>query len=479
MPGFRFVGEKSQHSFHTYVWLFIHVVALLISYIYIKEEYINWQTTPAIRTLSNNLTMVSEIPFPAVTFCTPYTMKSGYDFVGSLEKCLTCDSAAGDDCVFNSECDREEVETLAVAAMLCQFQGAGNVTQSPAVVFTRDVSKSIDGERFTIYAKKVFPPCDYTIKQRLNKNKEFVEGCDRNGFQHFIAYGAYQFCTTVNGLRHEDVYKENVVLSIPLQPSPYYQNYVGEKMTLENMLYFKGGNDTIPVYFTEEDYFTYHISKRNNLMHHNVCNFFSLNELASVTLHNPAEIPLVQDLERMINIDKYNYMKIIPNLVTTKKDLIGYSPSQRGCYYSNERELMLFKSYSKNKCEYECYANCSLRSCNCIPPYLPRPNISYRVCITDCDVNCDCGCLPDCVSLSYDFVARKETKDTNGSGVLEVYYKDKNFYPMIRVGISDLANFMAYSFGILGTFNGFSVMVIFELFYFMTIRLWSSIKNIN
>lgn len=480
MPGLRFVGEKFQHRIHSYLWLLIHSVALLISYVYIQEEYNNWQSSPVVRTLSNNLTFVDEIPFPAITICVPYYFKSDYDYMKNIRKCMNCNSTDKNfsDCFYNGKCERDKIETLAVASGFCAFQGLEGFPDAASKVYSRDVNISIDGKLFSSLAQRVMPPCDFLVQQRINENKDFESGCNNNGFQHFLAYGAYGMCTTVNGLRHEDILKESVVSVIPIQPKSIDKRYVGKGMSLENMMYFNGGNNTIPAYFTEDDYFTFYITKQKNQTGENICNTFSNDEIASVILHNPAEIPLLQGLERMISVNKYNYMKVIPKLVITKKDLTRYSPTQRGCYYSHERELMLFKFYSESSCEAECNVNCSIKNCNCVPLYLPRPNTSLRVCVVECIyANCDCGCLPDCISLSYEFEARKESKNTNETGVLFVFYKNKSFNPMIRIGINDLAGFIAYSFGILGTFNGFSVMVIFEIIYFTTFRLWSSIKN--
>lgn len=479
MPGLRFIGERFQHGIHSYLWLLIHSVALFFSYVYIKEEYDNWQSSPVIRTLSNNLTSVREIPFPAVTICYPYFFKN-YDYMEYLHKCMTYNSTAVNytDCSYNGECDREEMETLSIASGLCAFQAMEGATNAPSKVYSRDINVSMDGKLFATRSQQVLPTCDFVIQQQINKEKDLITGCDTNGFQYFLAYGAYAMCTTANGVRHEDIYKESTVPAIPILPSSNSLRYVGKGLTLADMIYFNGGIDTTPAYFTDDDFFAFYVSKRQNETDKNICNIFKGDDFASVTLHNPAEIPLLQDLEHFVSSNNYHYLKVVPKLVTTKKDLIGYTPLQRGCYYSHERELMMFKFYSESNCDAECIVNCSIKVCNCVPLYLPRPNTLHRVCFSVCDyMGCNCGCLPDCVSLSYDIEYRKETQDTNETGVVFVYYKSSSFYPMIRVGMNDLAGFMAYSFGILGTFNGFSVMVIFELLYFTTFRLWCSIKR--
>lgn len=92
-----------------------------------------------------------------------------------------------------------------------------------------------------------------------------------------------------------------------------------------------------------------------------------------IGLHHPGEVPMEENTrfysfraQRDINI------YISPTLITAQTNLRLYEPSVRGCYFSQERNLTLFKFYTRKNCQMECKVNCSMDVCNCTPHFLPR-----------------------------------------------------------------------------------------------------------
>ena len=63
---------------------------------------------------------------------------------------------------------------------------------------------------------------------------------------------------------------------------------------------------------------------------------------------------------------------IKPKLVTTASTLHKYSPIQRQCFFSGERQLRFFKIYTQNNCELECLSNFTRTECGCVKFSSPR-----------------------------------------------------------------------------------------------------------
>lgn len=52
-------------------------------------------------------------------------------------------------------------------------------------------------------------------------------------------------------------------------------------------------------------------------------------------------------------------ISVIPKLIYTSKQLRGYSPEQRKCFFNSERKLRFYKIFSRNNCEWECLSKYS------------------------------------------------------------------------------------------------------------------------
>ncbi|XP_054272569.1 pickpocket protein 28-like [Macrosteles quadrilineatus] len=419
LPGFKFLGEKNPPRLQTILWVVIHLWALTASYCVIKIEFDRWKSSPIVRTLSNNLTWTRDIPFPATTICTPCSVDRE-DYLKALQRCFLCNSTEKSfECHYNKECTFKEKASLALASL-----------------------------SFT-HANLSMTPC--------------------------------RICFSINGVRHKDIFRESTVVTWPVQEafeSRLDEGYIGNELNLDNMVY-KGNISTVPIYIPEEGYTRTHVNTVDENTSTEVKSFKNRNLLFRITIHNPFDILFVRKHKIFMDKGFPKRIKVIPKLVTNEKGLEEYKPGERGCFYFHERELAMFKLYSETNCETECTANCSLLNCGCIPYYLPRHNSSVDVCLTKCKFeNCDCGCLPDCNSLSYDYeeFPLKDAIGTNTEYMWFMEFKETHFYSTVRVSVNSFAQFVAYSLGVVGVFNGFSVMVVFEISYFLTFRLWHSVK---
>lgn len=73
------------------------------------------------------------------------------------------------------------------------------------------------------------------------------------------------------------------------------------------------------------------------------------------------------ELKRSIQtaLDKDILIMVKPTLITTSKGLSTYKPMQRGCFFSFERQLRFFQSYTSQNCKVECLANFTNEKCGC------------------------------------------------------------------------------------------------------------------
>lgn len=69
--------------------------------------------------------------------------------------------------------------------------------------------------------------------------------------------------------------------------------------------------------------------------------------------------------------DHYTTISIVPKVTTTSNGLRSYAPQVRGCYFRFERKLHLFRTYSQQKCQQECYSNYIKDACGRVPFFLP------------------------------------------------------------------------------------------------------------
>ncbi|XP_063915473.1 pickpocket protein 28-like [Zophobas morio] len=163
--------------------------------------------------------------------------------------------------------------------------------------------------------------------------------------------------------------------------------------------------------------------------------------------------------------------------------------------------------YTQSNCLLECRTDHVLKQCGCVEYFMPRNNTT-AICgnsLLDCAVNAEndlievqkkskikgddyCDCKPACSSLkfraeisqaNYDEGKLLNTQgltyaDTKGTAwtLLHIYFKEEYVTTMERnelYGISDLISNFG---GVLGLFTGFSLLSLFEILYFCSLRIF-------
>lgn len=472
---------KTKQSLMYYImWAVMYVFSISVSYYYIKTQYDNWQSSPVVQAISNNQVHLENISFPAITICWPPKFKSDYDLIKNVERCMDCQKHV---CKLKNEtCDYIEMTTLAFAYTMCVKYGLANPLP-PEMWKNRYINQAIDTEEFSKYMTKLLPSCE--VDSVVMTKSYVVDGfkkytrCNGTVFQQFYGRGSNHICITYNSLRHKDIFEDYVVPTLPLSKENDAVGSENPMWSFDNMMEFNGSFDTVPSYGIDGFIVLFDRQEKND---DQMCKLVDDN-IASVMIHSPNEIPYITDSVDEFPVRDNNGIDIllVPKITLARADLAQYSPQQRGCFFTHEKKLTMFKFYTKNHCDLECLVNAYVDSCGCVPFLYPRPNDSIPVCVMFCQQpKYECECLPDCNSLSYEVTTQESAvsglvlANVSVLGLLELKFKGKKYYTNVRYSITSHAEFLAYSFGVLGAFLGFSVPCLCQLFYSGLLRLWNN-----
>lgn len=96
-----------------------------------------------------------------------------------------------------------------------------------------------------------------------------------------------------------------------------------------------------------------------------------------IYLHTPGEVPAMSRKSYRVPAFEEAELSIQPTYITTAPGLHSYSPNQRQCFFSKERKLRFFKTYSRPNCEAECLANFTNLECGCVQFSMPSETFFF------------------------------------------------------------------------------------------------------
>jgi amiloride-sensitive sodium channel len=344
----------------------------------------------------------SQVPFPAVTFCPPVTVKNeAWSSEFLRQHNISINDLRG---AYLQTCPNHDID------MHYQRSDAN---------FVEVMLKTTPNIAETIYT------CG------INRYWMNLQDCDKLFVRSITEYG---ICFTFNMLGHNSVFnpgtssdfdtfkrtritkiwdKEHVLNESRHEDdteAPIWSleagylsdsSYVQPAKALRRQEFLIGLTGT-----TNESFCEYHEKNYKIFLH-------LPNELPQDT-YDTIAIPLGVDDNILISADMTHY----------EESLRGFPPDKRGCYFEGEKPLKIFKSYTKANCEYECMTNFVNSSCGCVKFSMPRTK-DMKVCdyfhysciasITDIFPRSyyenhenmkkfpdyPCGCLPSCHEIKY------------------------------------------------------------------------------
>lgn len=515
LPQMRFVTGGREAKLHKLFWVFIHIVAFFISATFIQDAYYNWQNSLIV--LSQTLTKVKEIPFPAITICEPVLLNEEYNQFEILKRCTSPVNK-------NKRwlCSEEELNMFMISTDILRIK-------SDFIMKSRlERSSHKKGHnRPTSYT----PTSDYSsnfLSLDLNRSysgMEYLKFIDKLGNECSSRLKIY--ISDSSDIHYRSLCNDSVnptILMAPLPGSPLHksglQSGVWKCHTFNGVgrgpqdIKSKNGSKIVPTYGVKKNSIFDPESRLDNVFMTDLLhteNYVDieiedgnghLNDSGrefpkeyTVFFHNPLDYPSRANLiYYVLPNHTFTLITLFPKLISARRDLAFVGIPKRNCIFSFERKLSLFEFYTAKNCILECQINCSLAICGCVPHtsviFINSSieicsNHKSEVCKTNSDFfmwtgykedRCSCDCLPDCVSLSYGVETRE--KDNNSSNTwFRVRYKEPDFLSTYRHSLTSPSEFVAYSLGILGVFNGFCVMLVWEILYWLTLRLWSAVNN--
>lgn len=105
----------------------------------------------------------------------------------------------------------------------------------------------------------------------------------------------------------------------------------------------------------------------------------------SVILSTPGETLKMGNSFQMPH-SEYTKIAIKTKLTETSQKLRAYTPYQRQCFFSDERQLRFYRNYTQSNCEAECLANFTKIECGCVAFFMPR-TITLDYCVLSSKLN--------------------------------------------------------------------------------------------
>ncbi|KAK5640255.1 hypothetical protein RI129_011066 [Pyrocoelia pectoralis] len=495
MHGFKFLGERNRSVVERFLWLLILAICVFFCIINILEAYYKWQLSPVVVSFATTETPVWEIPFPAVTICPE--VKAEKKYVNFTELVLMTKRG--------EQLNQQQKKHLKYMSFICSNEWRDHIWEDGDLI----------SEDFYEFLFEVHPKADETIDECLWIGRNCT-GSIRSLFTPIITQDG--ICYSFNLLDRNDIFRDDVAhnyynsRNIPNQRSSNWslEKGYGDELDQDAMprrTFIPGIVGGLQLTFWGES---------NNLDY--ICS--DALQGYKVSIHGPSQIPFTDESYFRVGLNEVLVAAVRPMIVSTSKQLEGYHPDSRKCYFPEEKRLTFFKQYDQYNCVHECLSNYTLRRCGCVSFHMPRLNSTpicghgKNVCVArsaaalfmvnknksepddsdEPDFVEKCDCRQTCSSLSFateisqtewrwqkreralsEDGSRKKMKDEYSK--LQIFYKDLQFITSERNELFGLMDFLSSCGGLFGLFMGFSFISLIELVYFFSLRLFCNYKK--
>ncbi|KAJ6645324.1 F-box-like/WD repeat-containing protein ebi [Pseudolycoriella hygida] len=470
VPGIRYFVEPDRHWLEKFWWIVAIALSIFASVYGIVDIWISWNENPVTIHFNNKPRSLDTIPFPAVTICSTEKFDKYNVDINRIYNILLEDNFQNKSALL--ELSPKEIHQVNALLQICDvhYNPEINVSSSPSIYDTiKDLSPETMLNFYVTWIGN-----DYTSKPFYTEDG---------------------ICYTYNSLNSNELYSDAIaddLLTIDSNPNSTHWNL----------------EDGYRPNVNESEIYPYRVFGTEDLMgltvgvRINSEDYICLVEAPGfhISLHAPDDIPRMRRDFIFIPPGHYVYVSIKPQVITTSEGLRSYKPVERGCYFKAERKLAFFKSYSEQKCEFECFANYTLAQCECVHFSMPRKNSTRictakeRFCLYEASLSFktqlhvrNCNCLPDCTSINYNVeISQAASEDYYKYIITEkplaytqmyLTFKENKFLSLNRMETSTMSHFFSEIGGLLGLFMGLSMISIIEFVYFCTLRLGCTFRG--
>ncbi|XP_065217344.1 pickpocket protein 28-like [Planococcus citri] len=477
LHGLRYVGNKDLHVIERLFWIISFTLASCASGYFINDLLQKWYEMPVIMSLSAKSTSLTTIPFPAITICNMNNVRKTM-----AEQILSTNDSILEQSLLEDFC---EEDTLLESTMEDNNTSSWHQVQN--------------------FMVKVSQPCH-----------EMIVSCKWHGEQ--------QNCYEIFNSALTD---EGMCCSF---------NKVKNDLIFRNPSHFSDVNITFP--FTYVDWTPERGYPRDTPLNHipwrpwgagshlgltivlnaELDEYYCSSEAShgfKATLHNPVETPKISAFGTLLRPGTETQVIISPIINLASLQLTKINQDKRQCFFSDEKVLRFYRTYTQRNCILECESNFTLYFCQCVMYYMPKDSTT-RICGKQ-DIPCanraklametklgwlymnatkrnhntqkpNCGCLPGCFSIIYekkefssDISSKFKVKDPfyyrKNMAMVHFFFTDAQFTSIIKGELFGTTELLSGTGGLLGLFMGFSFLSVFEALYFATLRFWCSIRQ--
>jgi acid-sensing ion channel, other len=397
----KFIKDDRTPKFIKFLWILIYAFSIISLIVYMREIVVKFIIDPDIG-MNEKFKLAREIPFPALTICSPVVMKPEYgQLVDYIEKYKY------EKIVKNLS--KSEQDYVAVKTQVCALLAFPWVMEGTKDRDESDLVKLLNTSAPTI--EDTFYECNVRYRQVQCKNILNRVLSDHG------------FCYTMNSQNLDDIFNKEVI-------SSDFDSYKLNNPEYSNIWSLENGYNSpevkgIPYRAERTSVFNFRMTLKDSDMS-DPCYIFRNGY--KVILHMPNEIPTFFNNYELIDLDMDTTMSVVGKVYSSEHAMRKYSVIKRGCYFESEKKLKFFKSYTKNNCIFECITNYTLRQCGCVKYSFPRTN-DTRVCgLSDsgCHVEAyetwpemdimsnssevPCNCYPPCTDIKYSVTFKQAGK---------------------------------------------------------------------
>lgn len=94
-------------------------------------------------------------------------------------------------------------------------------------------------------------------------------------------------------------------------------------------------------------------------------------------LHNPVETPKIAEFAFTLTPGEETRVIVAPRISAASKSIINIPLKKRKCFFTSERKLRYYRTYTQRNCVLECEANFTQKNCHCVQYYMPS-NFFYE-----------------------------------------------------------------------------------------------------
>ncbi|XP_053977390.1 pickpocket protein 28-like [Hylaeus volcanicus] len=483
LHGLRYVGDSNLTIMERIFWIISFTLAVATASYYIWYLYWKWSLSPIIISLSPESASLNEIPFPSITLCNMNNVKNSDAVRINAGNDARLKLLLEDRCNFDSNLTAFDLDesTITWSSMLhfminmsqtctemlhlCSWHG--NVTECSRIFNPTMTDEGICCNFNSVHRKYLF----YNPRDWPDLNITYP-------------YSSIDW-------NPETGYDENVAAdSLPWRPYGAGQFY-GLTLVLDADIAEYYCSSTASVGF-------------------------------KMLLHNPVETPKIAEFAFTVTPGEETRVIITPRISTASMSIISIPQKKRKCFFTTERKLRYYRTYTQRNCVLECEANFTQKICHCVQYYMPKSS-NTPICekkddacatnarramemklydedsgLTSLNVSGtpSCNCYPGCFEINYNveisqsklvpnfniaegYVKKSKKYFTENMAVVHLFFVESQFTKYVKNELFGFTEFLSSTGGLLGLFMGFSFLSLVEIVYFLTLRICCRIYKNN